>query len=80
MNLIKNRWNFITPNLELQKSFSKGLGISPITAQLLINRGIDNLDSAGNFINSTLNSFHDPYQMKDMDKAVQRIIHPHSSL
>ena len=75
MNLIKNRWNFIKPNLELQKSFSKGLGISPITAQLLINRGIDNLDSAGNFINSTLNSFHDPYQMKDMDKAVQRIIH-----
>jgi single-stranded-DNA-specific exonuclease len=75
MNLIKNRWNFIEPNLELQESFSKGLGISTITAQLLINRGIDNLDSAGNFINSTLNSFHDPYQMKDMDKAVQRIIH-----
>lgn len=72
---LKNRWNFIEPNFKLQEFFSKGLGISPLTAQLLINRGIDNIASADNFINSTLNSFHDPYQMKDMDKAVQRIMH-----
>lgn len=75
MNLIRNRWNFIEPNHELQESFSKGLGISPITAQLLINRGIDTLTNALDFINSSLNSFHNPYQMKDMDNAVRRIIH-----
>jgi len=74
MNLFKKRWNFIEPNLELQESFSKGLGISAVTAQLLINRGINSLDNADNFINSSLKSFHDPYRMKDMDKAVQRII------
>ncbi|MBI3599760.1 MAG: single-stranded-DNA-specific exonuclease RecJ [Nitrospinae bacterium] len=75
MNLIKNRWNFIKEDREIQESFSKGLSISAITAQLLINRGIDDMAHAGNFINSSLNNFHNPYQMKDMDKAVNRIIH-----
>lgn len=75
MNLIKNRWNFLKENREIQELFSKGLSISPITAQLLINRGIDDMSHASSFINSSLNSFHNPQQMKDMDKAVQRIIH-----
>lgn len=75
MDLIKNRWNFIEPDHEMQESFSKKLGISSITAQILINRGINNYTDADNFINSSLEGFHNPYQMKDMDKAVQRILH-----
>ncbi|MEK6590714.1 MAG: single-stranded-DNA-specific exonuclease RecJ [Nitrospinota bacterium] len=72
---LRTRWNFFEPNYELQEHFSKGLCIHPITAQLLINRGIDTLTNASNFINSSLHSFHNPSQMKDMDRAVQRIIH-----
>ncbi len=71
----KNKWNFIRQTEELRNSFSKELDISPITSQLLINRGINDMVHAGNFINSSLNSFHNPKQMKDMDKAVNRIIH-----
>ena len=49
------------------------VGVSPITARLLYNRGYDTPDKAYAFMNTDLHSLHDPYLMKDMDKAVARI-------
>lgn len=66
-------WNIKKSMPTIQKAFSSELKISEITAQLLSNRGIDNIKDAGEFIACSLSSCHDPFLLKDMDKAVRRI-------
>lgn len=66
-------WNIKKSMPQIQKAFSSELKISEITAQLLSNRGIDNIKEAGEFIACSLSSCHDPFLLKDMDKAVGRI-------
>ena len=52
---------------------SSQLHISPIMAQLLANRGIKEADAAQAFLQPDLQTVHDPHQLHDMDKAVDRI-------
>jgi len=66
-------WRVRDPNIEVQKSFYSELKISQITAQLLSNRGINDPKEAGEFLACSLSSCHDPFLLKDMDKAVGRI-------
>ena len=54
-------------------ALSTGLGISPVLANLLVQRGIDTLDKASRFFKPRLEELHDPFLMKDMDRAVERI-------
>lgn len=42
--------------------------------EILTQRGIDNLQDAEKFFNPDLKDLHDPFLMKDMDKAVERIV------
>ena len=49
------------------------LGVSQITAGLLYNRGYDTPEKAYAFMHTDITALHDPYLMKDMDKAVARI-------
>lgn len=58
---------------ELIESLSKQLNIHPILANLLIQRGHGSFDKAKAFFRPTLSMLHDPFLMKDMDKAVERI-------
>jgi single-stranded-DNA-specific exonuclease len=60
-------------NLALQENFSRELGISKILAQILVNRGINNLGEADKFLNVKLEHLLDPYQFSDMHKAVSLI-------
>ena len=50
------------------------LGISEITAKILVNRDITDVDSARDFLNPIKQHFCDPFLMKDMEVAVDRII------
>ncbi len=52
---------------------AKELGISPILAQLLVQRGINTFDDARRFFRPDLNDLHDPFLMADMRKAVDRL-------
>ncbi len=52
---------------------SQSVGVSPITARLLYNRGYDTPEKAQAFIHTDISALHDPFLMKDMDKAVERI-------
>jgi len=70
---MKKIWKIKPANPAIQNTFSKELNISKITAQLLSNRGIDSAKKAGEFIACSLSSCHDPFLMKDMDRAVERI-------
>lgn len=50
------------------------LGVDKAIASLLIQRGIKTFDQAKAFFRPELTQLHDPFLMKDMDKAVNRII------
>ena len=49
------------------------LGMSPVLTNLLVQRGIDTVEKAKKFFSPSLRDLHDPFLMKDMDKAVERI-------
>ena len=56
--------------LELQNE----LPIHPVFLRLLIQRGVKNYDEAKKFFRPSLDHLHDPFLMKDMDKAVARLL------
>ena len=58
---------------EIKNKLANELSISPILAQLLVQRGISNFDEARAFIRPDIGDLHDPFLMKDMDKAVERL-------
>lgn len=53
---------------------SKELNISKVLATLLVQRGVKTFEEARNFFRPNLSNLHDPFLMKDMDIAVDRII------
>ena len=68
------RWNLKpTPDSEKIKSLQDSLNIDELIATLLLQRGIETFEQARQFFRPQLEDLHDPYLMKDMDKAVVRI-------
>ncbi|MEC4049983.1 single-stranded-DNA-specific exonuclease RecJ [Flavobacterium sp. SUN046] len=68
------RWNLKPkPDQALVEKLQSELKVDPIIATLLVQRGIKNYDEARMFFRPSLDDLHDPYLMKDMDKAVERI-------
>lgn len=61
------------PEEGLIKNLQNQLNIHEILCTLLIQRGVDNIDTARSFFRPELDSLHDPFLMKDMDKAVERL-------
>jgi len=60
-------------NPEITSKLAKELGIEYTLAKLLVQRGIETFEDAKNFFRPNLINLHNPYLMKDMDKAVNRI-------
>ena len=58
---------------ETVSRLSAELGIDPVLASLLAQRGVDTFEKARAFFRPSLDSLHDPFLMKDMDKAVERL-------
>lgn len=57
----------------LQKQLATDLNIDPVLAGLLVQRGIDAFAKAKSFFRPSLSELHDPFLMKDMQAAVDRI-------
>ena len=71
---MERRWvNKPTPDGGLVEALSKELNINSSLAAMLLQRGIADFDTAKAFFRPTLEGLHDPFLMKDMDRAVQRI-------
>ena len=68
------RWT-IKPKPDSSKieTLQHELQVDPIVATLLLERGIETFEDAKKFFRPSLNDLHDPFLMKDMDKAVARI-------
>lgn len=58
---------------EQMKSLKTSLGIREVFVQLLLQRGINTFDEARRFFRPTADQLHDPFALKDMDRAVQRM-------
>ena len=52
---------------------SAELGIDSVLSQLLVQRGVETFEEARAFFRPRLEDLHDPFLMKDMDKAVERL-------
>lgn len=68
------KWNYepLTPaGKESAKDLAKEVGINPILGKLLLERGITTVAEAKKFFRPQLNDLHDPFEMDDMEKAVE---------
>ena len=74
ISLLQKKWQLQEPSTELVTELSQALSISPVLAGLLINRKITDADEARNFIAADLTQLHDPFLMKGMQKAVDRVV------
>ena len=70
----RRRWAIKTPGtIETVRQLSKELNINLVLANILVQRGITSFDEAKQFFRPSLNDLHDPFLMKDMDKAIERL-------
>lgn len=60
-------------NDKVVAQLAKQLGIEEVLCKILVDRGIDNFEKAKSFFRPSLGELHDPYLMKDMEKAVHRL-------
>ena len=70
------KWNYTPPadtQVNVAKDLGEKLGISPILASLLIRRGITTESAAKRFFRPQLADLINPFLMKDMDAAVDRL-------
>ena len=58
---------------ETVSRLSSELGVDPVLAELLVQRGVNTFQEARSFFRPDLANLHDPFLMKDMDKAVDRL-------
>ena len=61
------------PNQETVQSLAKALSVPSVVAQLLVQRGVTTFDAAKQFFRPEWSDLHDPFLMKDMKTAVERL-------
>ena len=67
------RWTKTTTDIAKINLLQQQLKIHPIFCELLVKRGIETYEDSHRFFRPQLSHLHDPFLMKDMDKAVERI-------
>jgi single-stranded-DNA-specific exonuclease len=70
--MIETIW-MLAPYREEARTLSAELGIPSEIAQILVNRNLCDAEAAGKFLFGNLDGLHDPYLMRDMKEAVDRI-------
>jgi single-stranded-DNA-specific exonuclease len=71
---MQKRWNILEADEEKTDSLREALKINRILCRILVQRGIDDFEKAKNYFRPQLTGLHDPFLMKDMGKAVDRIL------
>ena len=73
---MNQKWNYQPPSqeqTEAAKALAKETGINPVLCKLLLERGITSAAEAKRFFRPQLSELHDPFLMKDMSIAVERL-------
>jgi single-stranded-DNA-specific exonuclease len=71
---MQKRWKILSASQQKIDSLQQSLKISPVICRILVQRGNETYEQARHFFRPELKDLHDPWLMKDMDKAVERII------
>lgn len=70
----EKRWKILPYDEEKVTALQKALNVSRPVCSILTQRGIDSFDAARDYFRPSLEMLHSPWLMKDMDKAVDRIM------
>lgn len=70
---LEKRWNLLDYNDAAASSLKDALNVSKPICTILTQRGIETFEDAKNYFRPQLNMLHNPWLMKDMQKAVERI-------
>src|SRR3989441_3040341 len=72
--MISPRWDLQPCDDPASERLAAVLGIAPIVARLLCQRGLGDPELAARFLNPTLDHLHDPWRLADMGVAVDRLL------
>lgn len=71
---MEKKWELIESPLDTDIiELSKSINVHPTLGSILLQRGINSFEEAKTFFRPSLTDLHDPFLMKDMDKAVNRL-------
>ncbi len=71
---MKSEWEVADPNDEWEAFLCEKFHVSSLLARLLVNRGADTVEKVRQFLEPEFIELGDPYEMKDMDKAVKELV------
>lgn len=71
---MEKRWSIAAPDPASLQALAAIPGMHPAIARILASRGLKSYEAAEAYFNPSLDQLHDPFRMKDMDKATERII------
>jgi single-stranded-DNA-specific exonuclease len=71
---MEKRWNILSCDENKKNTLQQTLKVHPVVCKILVQRGIETFEQAKDFFRPSLTDLHDPWLMKDMDKAVERIV------
>ena len=72
-NCVKNIWNIGEYNYESVNALMTEMNLKEFISKVLVAKGFDTPEKADKYLNSSINNLADPYLLKDMDKAVEKI-------
>jgi single-stranded-DNA-specific exonuclease len=72
--MTEKRWNILSADDSKAGELQQSLKIHPAICRILAQRNIEDFNTAKSFFRPQLSDLHDPWLMKDMDKAVERIL------
>ena len=71
---MEKKWVYKNPTDQATiDELSKAINVNPILAAMLVSRSVDTFDKAKTYFRPKLDQLHDPFLMKDMQEAVERI-------
>ena len=68
--MTQTKWMLHAKKADFNK-IAETYGISPVTARIIRNRGIEDLEAIGHYLNGSVKDLHDPRLLPDMEKAVE---------
>ncbi|WP_300596894.1 single-stranded-DNA-specific exonuclease RecJ [Niabella sp.] len=71
---MEKRWNILQPDAETVTALQNTLKINRVLCKILVQRGIRTFEEARLFFRPQMEQLHSPWLMKDMDKAVERVL------
>jgi single-stranded-DNA-specific exonuclease len=74
VSLLNKKWKIAETSVEKAEALVRDMKLSPLVAQLLVSRNIETPEDADFFLKADLARLHDPFLMKGMEEAVDRIV------